>query len=251
MQIAAQLFTLRDFLKTPADIDATFKKVKSIGYDAVQVSAIGEIAAVELKELADRHQLTICATHIPYQEFTDHLTDVIEKHRIWNCSYAGLGSIPEEYRSSREGYVTFAKTANEIAEKLNDAGIKFIYHNHDFEFMRFAGQSGMELLMEHAPNLEFELDVYWAQAGGADPAQWIKKLDGRMKVVHFKDMEISPQREQRFAEVGAGNMNWSAIIEACRSIGVKWAAIEQDNCYGKDPFDCLALSLNNLQNGLL
>ncbi|NOU95531.1 TIM barrel protein [Paenibacillus sp. LMG 31456] len=249
MKIAAQLYTVRDFLKTPENIAESLKKVKQIGYDAVQVSGVGPIGNQELKDLADGEQLTICATHIPYQDLTERLDEVIQKHQLWGCKYVGLGGMPNEYRDSKEGYISFAKQASEIGRKLDAAGLKFIYHNHNFEFAKFDGKTGMEILLEESdPSaFDFELDVYWVQAGGGDAVEWVRKFDGRMKVVHLKDMAVTANREQLFAEVGEGNMNFPAILNACREIGVEWAAVEQDQSYGRDPFECLATSFNNLK----
>jgi sugar phosphate isomerase/epimerase len=247
LKIAAQLYTVRDFLKTPEDIAASLKKVKQIGYDSVQVSGVGPIDSKELKALADQEQLTICATHIPYSDF-DNIDEVIKKHQIWDCKYVGLGGLPPEYRTSKEGYSKFAKEFSEVGRKLHDAGLKFIYHNHEFEFVKFDGRTGMDILFEESdPDVfDFELDLHWVQAGGADPVEWIRKVDGRMKVVHLKDWAVTADRERRFAEVGEGNMNYPAILKACDAAGVEWGAVEQDQCYGNDPFDSLAISLRNL-----
>jgi sugar phosphate isomerase/epimerase len=86
------------------------------------------------------------------------------------------------------------------------------------------------------------------QAGGADPTAWIRKVNGRMKVVHLKDFVIGgPELKPQFAEVGEGNMNFRAILDACAEIGVEWGAVEQDNCYGRDPFESLGISVRNLK----
>ncbi|WP_240762511.1 sugar phosphate isomerase/epimerase family protein [Paenibacillus thalictri] len=250
MLIAAQLYTLRNFLKTPEDIASTLKRVKEIGYNAVQVSGVGPIDPKTLKELTDQNQLTICATHVPFADLTDNLDQLIEQHKIWDCRYVGLGGLPQEYRTSKEGYSTFAKIATEIGKKLNDAGLQFIYHNHDFEFVKFDGRTGMDILFEESDPqaVHFEIDVYWVQAGGADPAAWVNKVAGRMKVVHLKDMRVTSTRgEQLFAEVGEGNMNFPRILETCVQTGVEWGAVEQDNTYERDPFESLAISLRNLQ----
>jgi sugar phosphate isomerase/epimerase len=249
MRIAAQLYTLRDFLKTPEDAAVTLKKVKEIGYNAVQVSGVGPIDSAALKEIADREQLTICATHIGHSELWNNLDEVIKQHKLWDCQYVGIGSMPSEYRSGKEGYVRFAKEASEVGRKLKEAGLTFIYHNHSFEFQKFDGQSGMELLFNESDpaSLDFELDVYWVQAGGADPAEWINKVRNRMKVVHLKDMVVTGEGQQLFAEVGEGNMNFRRILDTCEAIGVEWAAVEQDNCYGRDPFESLAISARNLK----
>lgn len=249
MKIAAQLYTLRNFLKTPEDIATTLQKVKDIGYNAVQVSGIGPIDNRALKEIADRVGLAICATHIGFADMQNGLDAVIEKHRLWECKYVGLGSIPGDYRGSAEGYRAFAEIASDISRKFKAAGLQFVYHNHAFEFAKLGGQTGMDILFNEsdADAFGFELDVHWVQAGGADPVDWIHKVKGRMQVVHLKDFVVTGDSERRFAEVGEGNMNFSSILEACEATGVEWGAVEQDDCYGRDPFESLAISARNLK----
>jgi len=248
MKKAAQLFTVREFVRTPSDIKESFKKIKSIGYDAIQVSAIGLIEHQHLKDLADSAGLTICATHIGFDRLKNELEDVIKQHKIWECKYVGLGAMPAEYRKSQEGYIEFSKLASGYAKTLAENGLRFIYHNHNFEFVKFNGITGMEMLLNETDpeTFDFEIDTYWIQAGGANPVDWIRKVRSRMRVVHFKDMGAELDFKSIMAEVGEGNMNWHAIIDACHDIGVEWCAVEQDICK-RDPFESLAISLKNLK----
>lgn len=251
-QIAAQLYTLRDYVRTAEELDETLGKVKAIGYDAVQLSGIGPIAPDEVASICSRHGLTICATHVPYERLLDDLDALIAEHQSWNCKYIGLGGLPEQYRASREGYEEMAGILCDIGTKLAAAGLELVYHNHKFEFEKFGdgGSTGMDILLEGSTPqgqqaaYSLELDTYWVQAGGADPVAWIRKSD-RMKVVHLKDMAILKD-QQVFAEIGEGNLNWPAIIEACREIGVEWYVVEQDTCQ-RDPFESLAISYKALQ----
>ncbi|MCD4699463.1 MAG: sugar phosphate isomerase/epimerase, partial [Phycisphaerae bacterium] len=96
-------------------------------------------------------------------------------------------------------------------------------------------------------NLKAEIDTYWVQAGGGDPAEWIRKYAGRLPVLHVKDMIISADVKQRFAEIGEGNLNWHAILTAAKDAGVEWYCVEEDDCYERDPFDALKISLDNLR----
>lgn len=246
-KIAAQMYTVRDFSKTPADIKETLKKIKQAGYESVQVSGIGPIGNQELKDMIDEIGLTISATHIGFNRFTDDIEGVIAQHKLWECKYVGLGGLPEKYRISREGYSTFAKEASKFARILTDSGLQFIYHNHNFEFRKYDGVTGMEILFEESdPEVfDFEIDTFWVQSGGADPIEWINKVKGRMEYVHYKDMVMGSERNQLMAEVGEGNLNWKGITEACAKNGVKWAAVEQDVCQ-RDPFESLAISRQNL-----
>ena len=247
MTIAAQLYTVRDFTQTAVEIEKALRKVKAIGYNAVQVSKMGPIDPAHLKNLADEIGLRICVTHTPIERLKDDLDAVIKEHQLWNCGYVGLGSMPQEYRSNKESFQAFIKETSEIAKKIADHGLQFVYHNHKFEFEKFDGITGMEILFNETNPKEFGfiIDTYWIQAGGADPVAWIKKVKGRMGVVHFKDMAIK-DNEQIFAEIGEGNLDWPSIIKACRDTGVKWYAIEQDKCL-RDPFESLAISWKFLQ----
>ena len=91
----------------------------------------------------------------------------------------------------------------------------------------------------------FEIDTYWIQHGGGDPASWIRKLKGRLPLVHLKDMGIS-KGKQVMTEVGEGNLNWQEILSACKDAGLIWYIVEQDICQ-RDPFESLGISLRNLK----
>ena len=134
-----------------------------------------------------------------------------------------------------------------LLNDLRRAGLTFSYHNHSFELERFNGRTGLEILYEDSDPKYFnsELDTYWIQHGGADPAAWIRQLKGRAHIVHLKDMAMD-DRTQLFAEVGEGNLNWHAILDACKEADVEWYIVEQDTCQ-RDPFESLGISLRNLK----
>ena len=245
-QIAAQLYTVREFTKTPDDLAATLKKVADIGYEAVQLSAVCEMDPAALRELADAAGVAICATHIGYPQMADDPAAVIATHRAYGCTYAGIGGLPGEYRSA-EGFARFATEASATARRLAEGGIKFVYHNHNFELEKFGDRTGLQTLYEDSDPAAFlsEIDTYWVQAGGGSPAAWIRKLKGRAPCVHLKDMTMQG-REQIMAEVGEGNLDWPAILEACAAAGTEWYIVEQDTCQ-RDPFESLAISLKNLK----
>lgn len=245
--IAVQMYTFRDFTQTPEGLRTTFQKLSAMGYTATQVSGIGPIDPAQVKEYADESGLKICATHIPWDRLENDLDALAQQHQLWDCKYVGLGALPDSYRTSKEGYRTFAKQASEISLRLKEQyGLQFIYHNHDFEFERLDGVTGMDILLNESnpQSFGFELDLYWVQAGGADPIEWTRKVEGRMQVVHLKDMAIV-DKDQTFAELGEGNMNYKGIIDACRETDVEWYVVEQDVCR-RDPFESVSISLDYL-----
>jgi len=245
--IAAQLYTLRDFLKTPDDIARSLPRVAGMGYRAVQLSALGPIETDRLKRILDGAGLAVAATHVGFERLRDETAAVVAEHRTLGCDYVAVGSAPTSYRSP-EGYVRFAREASEVARRPKDQGLTFGYHNHSFELERFDGRTALQILVEESDPGVFtlEIDTYWIQHGGGDPAAWIRRLAGRCPVVHLKDMTMRGS-QQLMAEVGEGNLNWPAILDACRVAGVRWYIVEQDTCQ-RDPFDSLAISLRNLHS---
>lgn len=245
--LGAQLYTVREFTQTPADIAATFKRVRAIGYEAVQASALGPIDPKELRKIADGEGITVCATHVGFERLRDDTEAVIEEHKIIGCDNPAIGGLPQDYRGSAEGFKQFAKEAEAVGKKLAEAGLTFSYHNHSFEFEKFDGRLGLDIIYEESdPRYVLaELDTYWVQHGGGDPAAWIDKLSNRIVLLHLKDMSMHG-RDQLFAEVGEGNLNWPAILKAARAANTRWYLVEQDTC-PRDPFESLEISYKNLR----
>lgn len=246
--LGAQLYTVRAYTQTLPDIAETLRKVAAIGYKAIQISGFGAVDPQEVQRLVVENKLTVAATHMPWERFLYHLDEVIAIHKLWECRHAAIGSLPEAYYSL-EGLRRFLDELQPIASVLLAEGIDFSYHNHNHELMRLGEKTWLAHLLDQAPPalLKVELDVYWIQAGGGDPAQWIQRCAGRQPLLHLKDMTVGPRREQRMAEVGEGNLNWDAILTAAREGGVEWYLVEQDECYGRDPFESLAISYRNLR----
>jgi sugar phosphate isomerase/epimerase len=250
--LAAQLYTVRQFTKTPADVAVTLRKVREIGYRAVQVSGFGPIDKRELRKLLDDNGLVCACTHLGFEQMRDQTAQVIEEHHTLGCAHIAVGSMPGSYRGGgAEGFSRFAREASEVARRLKaQGGLTWSYHNHSFELIRQGAKTGLEILFEESDPAVFnlEIDTYWITHGGGDPADWIRKCRGRIPLVHFKDMasrQGEKQVEQLMAEVGEGNQNWPAILEACAASGVVWRMVEQDVCQ-RDPFESLAISFKNL-----
>ena len=167
--------------------------------------------------------------------------------------YIGLGSIPD-FKKKFCDMAMFEKFVADITpavDKIYDAGCKFMYHNHAFEFLKTPNGNLIEMLCDIFPAEKFgiTLDTYWVQVGGGDPAYWLRKLKGRVNCVHFKDMVYWPEDiATRMAPIGQGNMNYPEILKACADADVEVAYIEQDKCYDADPFECLRTSFEYLKS---
>jgi len=246
--VGAQLYTVRECTRTAAGIEEALGRLSEIGYSTVQLSAVGPIDPAALAAIIEKSGMQVAGTHVAWGRFREDLDAVVEEHKAWGCRHAGVGGLPQEYYSER-GLERFIRQIRPIAERLAAEGMDFSYHNHSRELVRYAGRTWLSRLYGEADpgDVKAEIDTYWIQAGGGDPAQWIRDCAGREPLLHLKDMALGPDGKPRFAEVGEGNLNWEAILGAAEEGGVEALLVEQDVCYDRDPFDSLAISYRNLR----
>lgn len=249
-KIALQLWTIRESLKTPADFAGSMARLSGMGYRAVEPCLPAAVDPAELKRILDDNGLEVCATHGPSGRLREDLEGLIADHQTMGCRFPGTGGLNHHPRTA-EGYRRFAEEAERAGPRLAAAGMAFAYHNHWSEFAKFEGRTALELMAGAAApeHLVFELDVCWVQTGGGDPAAWIRKFEGRAPLVHFKDLGIGRSGKPASMPVGSGNLNWPAIVAACRQTGVRYAVVEvEDEHAAGDPFESARVSLENMRS---
>jgi len=246
-RIAAQLYTLREFLKTPADIAESLKKVKKAGFDAVQISGMGPIDLDELNKILDGEGLVCCATHESGADIFDNPQKVVEKLAKLRCKYTAY-PWPHTSPKSKADYLAVAAALDKSGKVLRDAGMVLTYHNHAIEFEKFEGKTGLDIIYEETNpnNLQGEPDTFWIQHGGGDPVEWCKKLKNRLPLLHLKEFGII-ENKITMLEIGNGNLDWKRIVKEAKKSGCEWYIIEQDTCR-IDPFESLRISLEYLVN---
>ena len=253
-QLAVTLYNLREYCKTESDLDRTLDKVCDIGYQAVQVSGV-QLDAKIIKKQLDKHNLFCCATHENLAALTaEDLTPVIDKLQTLECDFTALGMPSLNWINSYAMTCELADKMMESGEKFVQHGIRLGYHNHAAEFKKFAENKKTMLetfylrtAKSGLNSVYAEIDVHWVARGGGSPVRWIWNVNGRMPVVHFKDLVIW-EGEPRICEVGEGNLDWPAIIKACQETNVRWYSIEQDTEWpGRDIFESMRISYNNLR----
>ena len=249
MKIGVQTWTIRNYLKTPGEIKASFKRIREMGFELVQLSGLGPIDTDELADILKENGISATGDHSSWDNFSDKttLSKFIEQQKKLGCFQIGIGAKPAIFPDTYEGYTDFIKKVNEICDQAEEAGIGFSYHNHEFEFMKFNGERAIDRLIKECPKMEFTLDVFWVQAGGMNPCDYIDKLKDKIKVLHLKDYRII-NRQRQFAEIGQGNLDWPSIFSKCALYNIPYAVIEQDGDYLVDPFESLALSKKYLED---
>jgi len=251
-QVALQLYTLRDYLKTPGDIHATLKKVAAIGYRSIQVSGMGPIAEEELNRIVAGEGLVIVATHEPANVIRQNPEKVVErlqKLRVRYTAYPHPAGVDWTKQDDIDHLIADLDRAGAI---LRAAGQVLTYHNHAIEFIRIGNATALDYIYAKTDprNLQAEIDTYWVQYGGGDPASWCRKLKGRLPLLHLKDYVFTMDNKPSFAAIGAGGLDWPGIIAAADTAGVGWFIIEQDTTPG-DPFEAIKQSFDYIRSNFV
>jgi len=243
MKIGVQTYTIRDYLKTPGEIHDSFKRLKQMGFDMIQLSGLGPIETDKLASILKDTGIEAVGTHSPWERLInkDELVKLIDEHKKWGCSQIGIGMKPNSYPDTYEGYTDFIKKVNEVCDQLEGSGLTFGYHNHELEYMRFNGVCAIDRMINECPKCEFTLDVFWVQAGGKNPCEYIDILKNKIRILHLKDFRVMG-RQRQYAEIGQGNLDWQDIFSRSWKHKIPYAVIEQDADFLTDPFESLAMS---------
>ncbi len=242
LPIALQLYTVRDVMNK--GFEDGLKQVADIGYKYVEMAGLGKHSPEEVRAMLDKLHLKAISAHGGVDRLRDNVQAVISEARVLGYDMIVCPYIPARTLAEYRATVAVFNTA---AKAIKEANMTFAYHNHSFEFAIIEeGRRGMDVIFgESDPKLvQAELDLYWVQHGGQDPVAWMKKLSGRLPLLHIKDMEKGEKRG--FAEVGTGILDFKAILAAAPATGVRALVIEQDNGWiDGDPMKSARISFQN------
>lgn len=237
MDVSFQLYSAREF--TPWD--SVFERLAKLGYTKVEgFGGVYEDPAA-CRDLLDKTGLSMPSGHFfPMEQFDDDIGKVIATAKTLGMERLFCPALPPEQRTADAGHwQSVGERLEAIGAKIRDAGLRFGWHNHDFEFVTCDdGRLPMDILLEAAPSIEWEADIAWIVRGGQDPLAWISKYTDRITTAHVKD--IAPEGEcadeDGWADVGQGTMDWKAIMAALRTAGADLFIIEHDKPSDVDRF---------------
>lgn len=227
-----QLYSSRNF----PPMKATFQMVAQAGYTAVE--GYGALYADDAAVAATQAGLAATGLVMPTGHFglaqlegdVDKVLGIaksLKMERLY-CPFV----MPEDRPTDAAGWKAFGARLQRAGAPYKAAGYGFGWHNHDFEFKALAdGSLPQDRIFEGGPDLEWEIDVAWIIMGGADPLAWIDRYKDRITAAHIKDIAPAGQNldEDGWADVGFGTVDWKALTQALRKIGVAHLVMEHDN----------------------
>jgi sugar phosphate isomerase/epimerase len=233
-RVGIQLYSVRDEMKR--DVAATLARLSQIGYREVEFAGYFDKSPAEIKQLLATNGLTAPSTHVPYELLKGDWAKTLDTAVAIGHEYVTIPWMDPKLRGTAAGWKAIAADFNRGAEQAKGRGLKFAYHNHDFEFKPVEGQVPYDILLaETDPALvDFEMDVYWTVNGGADPLAYFRKHPTRFTMLHIKDSAGPPDHKQ--VDVGAGKIDFAAVLrlDAEQRKAVKHEFVEHDQ--PPDPF---------------
>lgn len=241
LPIALQLYSVRDEMEK--DFIGTLKKVADIGYKGVEFAGFGNLPAVQLKEALADLGLTPVGSHTGVDLLSEKLDEVIEYNLTLGNKYI---ICPYNKYESKEDIIKASQFYNETGEKIRARGLEFLYHNHDFEFNKFDGEYGIDIIFKgiKSGNMAAEIDAGWVFYAGIDLAAYINSYTGRCPLIHIKDFLSIDNKN--FTEIGNGIVDVKAIAAAAVEAGTKWLIVEQDEC-SIPSLESVRISFENLK----
>lgn len=234
--VGLQLYSLRDQFK--ADVPGTLDQVKAFGFVEVELAGTyGMTAEAFCQELKSRG-LTPVAAHFPYDRYRDDPEAVAVEAKALGLKYSGLAWIPHKGAFDEKACREAAAVFNRAGEVLAQHGLKFFYHTHGYEYQPHGQGTLFDLLVQETkPGLvAFELDLLWTVFPGQDPVALLKRYGNRIELIHLKDLkkgvtgDLSGHTDVRNdVALGAGQMDYPAILRAAQEAGVKHYFIEDES----------------------
>jgi len=239
--IGLQLYTVRDLMQK--DVKYTLQQVAGVGYREVEFAGLFDKSAKTVAKWLGENKLTSPSSHVPLDRLKNSLQAVVDECQTLGNGIIVCPWIDESMRKSADDWHRIGADFNTVAERLQRTGLRFAYHNHDFEFKKLpSGEMGYDILLKECdPKLvKMEMDLYWITKGGQDPLAYFAKWPGRFPLVHVKDMSGSGE----IVDVGKGTIDWNRIFAKRREAGVEHFFVENDN--PKSPIEDIKVSYDYL-----
>ncbi|WP_226006741.1 sugar phosphate isomerase/epimerase family protein [Natrinema salinisoli] len=230
VRTAIQLYTLRDL---DGGVPTHLRRVGETAFDGVEFAGFGETSPREAADVLETVGLDAASAHVGIDALEDDLDDVCDTCDALDCERVVVPYLDEGHFETAQDIRETATRLSDLAARLADRGLELGYHNHDHEFVDLPDddRSAFELLIDETDDaLLIELDVGWTAAAGHDPVALLERLEGRVPLVHLKDVA-----DGRPVELGDGEVDIDACAAAARGSGAEWLVYEHD-----DPADSAA-----------
>ncbi len=250
-RLSLQTYTIRKYLKTPEGRAEALGRVKSLGFDALELARIQFTPKIvdQIAGICRDNEIDVLSTQIKLKEIEADIDWTVRLHRLLGCRDCSVSVINLGALKSEERLRAYSGRLNRLGRVLEQEGINLLFHHHNFEFVPMGGSDAFSLLKEQLdPDvIQFVLDTYWLQRSGHNPAAFIRNMKGRARGIHLRDFRLNPPIWApgiTDAELGQGNIDFRDVAAAAAEAGCAYMAVEQTSA---EPWVSLETSINHLK----
>lgn len=211
------------------DFEGTLRSLASIGYKEVEFAGYFDRKPKEVKAILARHGLAAPSAHVPIDSARQEWPRTLDTANIIGHRYLVIPWLAPEDRRTLDDLKRRAAEFNRLGEEAKRAGLRFGYHNHDFEFAPLEGRIPYDVLLTETDpgHVTFELDLMWISKGRQDPVRYFARYPGRFEMVHIKDSTGPP--DYRHVDVGRGTIDFQRLLTRRRQAGIRHFFVEHDD----------------------
>lgn len=241
-RIGVQLYTVRSEMDT--DFEGTLKRIAALGYDEVEFAGLYGRDPKEVRALVKKLGMKIIASHVNSEILKTNPESAIEETEALGAKYMVLAWFPPEQRKTLDDWKNWVILMNRVGKMCSKKGIRFLYHNHNFEFEKVEGVEPYDLLLDTVDRryVAFELDIFWLKFAGREPEPLFARYPNGFPLSHVKDMS---KDEKAMVDVGDGKIDFAKIFKQSKMSGTNHYFVEHDAT--KAPFQTLEKSIKYLR----
>jgi sugar phosphate isomerase/epimerase len=235
--VGLQLYSLRNYL--PKDVPGTLARIRGMGFEEIEGGDTYHLGLDGFKAAVARAGLVLVSEHHGYEQWRDDSAGVLKQATALGARYVGCPWIPHGDRFTREDCLRAAADFNKWGKATKEAGLRFFYHTHGYEFEPSPEGTLLDTLLEETdPALvSLEADVFWVKRGGGDPVALFERYPGRIPLTHLKDMVKGLETDKPTGKapedadviLGTGQIDFDALLKAANKAGVERHFIEDES----------------------
>ena len=233
--VALQLYSVREELDQ--GFEAGVRKVAAMGYAGVEPAGFPGTTPAAAAKLFRDLGLAVCSAHVGLP-IGDSKAQTLDTMNALGSTRIVSGRGPKDFETV-DAIKATCDQFNQASAVAAEHGMTFGIHNHWWEYLRVGDRYAYQIALDHlAPEVFFEVDTYWVQTAGVDPATVVRELGARAPLLHIKDGPCD--KDQPMTAVGDGIVDFPGIVEASDGV-VEWMIVELDSCAG-DMMEAVAKS---------
>lgn len=244
MKTGIQVSSLRPLLRTKEQVEAAFEKMAQMGVDTVQLQWIDpSVPSPFIAAALARHGIRSVSVQDFSTEVLQNMGYFLDLNARTGGEWLTLSRVPDR---TRAGLERFARQLEDLRDRAAELDQRLAFHPVAADFTPIGGICPVEFLMERLKWLDLCPDLYHIHKAGLPIPDFLRRWQGRICMVHFKDHRCLPDGSEKLVPAGQGDIDWTGAAAACLETGVPWAFVEQET-WDSDPYDCLREALDWLR----